>query len=89
MCKILDEEEVKPHKVRYYLERRDSEFAEKSPPPHHLSDTAGGWADFRGGCLLACVNKGGWHRGAHVHTPARAITLDTCIAVHVLSHSAP
>src|ERR1700704_4824895 len=29
VCKILDEEEVKPHKVRYYLERRDSEFAEK------------------------------------------------------------
>src|SRR5216684_76105 len=28
-CKILDEEEVKPHKVRYYLERRDPEFAEK------------------------------------------------------------
>src|SRR5580700_5736546 len=23
VCKILDEEEVKPHKVRYYLERRD------------------------------------------------------------------
>jgi transposase len=29
VCKILDEEEVKPHKVRYYLEQRDSEFAEK------------------------------------------------------------
>jgi transposase len=29
VCKILDEEEVKPHKVRYYLERRDPEFAEK------------------------------------------------------------
>src|ERR1700726_4966995 len=29
VCKILDEEDVKPHKVRYYLERRDSEFAEK------------------------------------------------------------
>src|SRR5262249_23182443 len=23
VCKILDEQEVKPHKVRYYLERRD------------------------------------------------------------------
>ena len=29
VCKILDEEEVKPHKDRYYLERRDPEFAEK------------------------------------------------------------
>ena len=29
VCKILNEEEVKPHKVRYYLEQRDPEFAEK------------------------------------------------------------
>ena len=29
LCKILDEQEVKPHKVRYYLERRDPEFKEK------------------------------------------------------------
>ena len=29
MCKILDQEEVKPHKVRYYLEQRDPEFSEK------------------------------------------------------------
>src|SRR6202011_1040402 len=29
VCKILDQDEVKPHKVRYYLERRDPEFAEK------------------------------------------------------------
>jgi transposase len=29
VCKILNEQEVKPHKVRYYLERRDAEFAEK------------------------------------------------------------
>src|ERR1700740_1193336 len=28
-CKILDQEEVKPHKVRYYLEQRDPDFAEK------------------------------------------------------------
>jgi hypothetical protein len=27
--KILNEEEVRPHKVRYYLEKRDAEFAEK------------------------------------------------------------
>src|SRR5580704_13512952 len=26
VCKILNEQEVKPHKVRYYLERRDPEF---------------------------------------------------------------
>ena len=29
VCKILGQEEVKPHKVRYYLERRDPEFTEK------------------------------------------------------------
>src|SRR5450631_3680061 len=29
LCKILDAEDVKPHKVRYYLEKRDPEFAEK------------------------------------------------------------
>jgi transposase len=31
VCKILDQEEVKPHKVRYYLEQRDPDFAEKWP----------------------------------------------------------
>ena len=29
MCKILDQEDVKPHKVHYYLERRAPDFAEK------------------------------------------------------------
>jgi transposase len=29
VCKILNEAEVKPHKMRYYLERRDPDFAEK------------------------------------------------------------
>ena len=29
VCKILDDQEVKPHKVRYYLERRDAEFEQK------------------------------------------------------------
>ena len=29
VCKILDAQEVKPHKVRYYLERRDPDFTEK------------------------------------------------------------
>jgi transposase len=29
VCKILDQEEVKPQKVRYYLEQLDPEFAEK------------------------------------------------------------
>jgi hypothetical protein len=32
VCKILDQEEVKPHKVRYYLEQRDPEFVEKMAP---------------------------------------------------------
>src|ERR1700722_16086218 len=29
VCKILDQDEVKPHKVRYYLEQRDPDFVEK------------------------------------------------------------
>ena len=29
VCKILDAQEVKPHKVRYYLERRDPQFKAK------------------------------------------------------------
>jgi transposase len=29
VCKILNREEIKPHKVRYYLERRDAEFEQK------------------------------------------------------------
>jgi transposase len=29
VCKILDKHEVKPHKVRYYLDRRDPDFEEK------------------------------------------------------------
>jgi hypothetical protein len=29
LCKILNEQEIKPHKVRYYLERRDPEFKAK------------------------------------------------------------
>jgi transposase len=29
VCKILNQEEIKPHKVRYYLERRDPEFEKK------------------------------------------------------------
>jgi transposase len=29
VCKILGKEEIKPHKVRYYLERRDADFEQK------------------------------------------------------------
>jgi transposase len=29
LCDILNEQEIKPHKVRYYLERRDPEFKRK------------------------------------------------------------
>ena len=29
VCKILDQHEVKPHKVHYYLERRDADFEAK------------------------------------------------------------
>ena len=29
VCKILGQQEIKPHKVRYYLEQRDAEFEQK------------------------------------------------------------
>ena len=29
LCKVLNEQEIKPHKVRYYLERRDPQFKQK------------------------------------------------------------
>src|SRR5258705_7757344 len=29
VCKLLGQEEIKPHKVRYYLERRDAEFEQE------------------------------------------------------------
>jgi len=29
LCNILNEQEIKPHKVRYYLERRDPDFKQK------------------------------------------------------------
>jgi transposase len=29
LCNILNDQEIKPHKVRYYLERRDAEFKRK------------------------------------------------------------
>jgi hypothetical protein len=29
LCKILDQHEVQPHKIRYYLERRDEAFEQK------------------------------------------------------------
>lgn len=29
VCKLLGQEEIKPHKVRYYLQRRDAEFEQK------------------------------------------------------------
>jgi hypothetical protein len=29
LCNILNEQEIKPQKVRYYLERRDPEFKRK------------------------------------------------------------
>jgi hypothetical protein len=33
VCKILDDEAVKPHKVRYYLERRDPELSSRQKWP--------------------------------------------------------
>ena len=37
VCKILGQEEIKPHKVRYYLERRDAEFEQKMAGSVRLS----------------------------------------------------
>src|ERR1700747_3553265 len=37
VCKILGQEEIKPHKVRYYLERRDAEFEQKMAEAVRLS----------------------------------------------------
>src|ERR1700732_2250879 len=34
VCKILGQEEIKPHKVRYYLERRDAELHVVTVDPH-------------------------------------------------------
>src|SRR5271165_1374755 len=33
LCKILNEQEIKPHKVRYYLERRDGRHGRVQPTP--------------------------------------------------------
>jgi hypothetical protein len=35
VCKILNGQEVKPHKARYYLERRDPEFKAKTAEVVH------------------------------------------------------
>jgi hypothetical protein len=35
-CKILDEEVVKPHKVRYYLERRDPDLVKPHKVRYYL-----------------------------------------------------
>jgi hypothetical protein len=34
--KILDENRVRPHKIRYYLERRDDEFERKMAEVLHV-----------------------------------------------------
>jgi hypothetical protein len=39
LCKILDSEEVKPHKVRYYLEKRDPEFGKNGRGAVHISQS--------------------------------------------------
>jgi hypothetical protein len=46
LCKILNEQEIKPHKVRYYLERRDPEFKQKMAevgPVAHSDGGPGRW----------------------------------------------
>jgi CheY-like chemotaxis protein len=41
VCKILADHAVKPHKVRYYLEKRDPEFAQDGGNPVRLSPSRG------------------------------------------------
>src|SRR6266436_5454724 len=38
LCNILNEQEIKPHKVRYYLERRDPEFKQTAAAKQEPSD---------------------------------------------------
>ena len=42
VCKILGQEEIKPHKVRYYLERRDAEFEQKMTRCRVRAENGGG-----------------------------------------------
>jgi hypothetical protein len=51
VCKILDEEEVKPHKVRYYLEQRDAEFSEK------MAEVLCVYRKVKRGCQERCVSR--------------------------------
>ena len=60
VCKILDQEEVKPHKVRYYLEQRDPDFAEK------MAEVLCVYRQVKilqkgGGCVQAEAKRGGDH----------------------------
>ena len=54
VCKILGQEEIKPHKVRYYLESRDAEFEQKMAEvlcfianSAHISRETTAWLDAR------------------------------------------
>ena len=81
VCKILDQEDVKPHKVRYYLERRDPDFAEKMAasavrlsPSENLEEGGGRVeeeAERRGGDRLLRREAG--HSG-HCHDGPRFAT---------------
>ena len=56
VCKILDAHAVKPHKIRYYLERRDPEFEKKDGArPLRLQ----GGRDSEGGQRVK--RRGGYH----------------------------
>jgi transposase len=62
VCKILNRQEIKPHKVRYYLERRDAEFEDKMAEVLCVYGEVGNPAE---GCCrwLDKANRGG---GGHL-----------------------
>ena len=70
VCKILNEQEVKPHKVRYDLERRDPEFNDAAYPERPYGDQK---ADPRQsfGAHLQGVKAwlGTWFLGHHFSPP--------------------
>lgn len=45
VCKILDKRDVQPHKVRYYLERRDAAFAQKMAEVLCVYREVAGWRE--------------------------------------------
>ena len=65
VCKILNEQEIKPHKVRYYLERRDPESGHRSANPYRQASATV--------ALQVCAPRRNVARyGRRHHVPAHA-----------------